>query len=100
VAVGFHDARNDTGVIGSGGRTPYPTTIGILRHLQHRRRGDLGGEHALERRVLERGRGGQRRGLWRLRYRGRARKSSTVWADNWNRDGTNPNGTLHAFDLS
>jgi cell division septation protein DedD len=29
----------------------------------------------------------------------RAGKLYTLWADNANCDGTNPNGTLHAFDL-
>ena len=71
-----------------------------LRLVQHERRRDLGAEHAPERRVLERGGGGRAGGLWRLRWAGRVRRQVlAVWADNANCDGTNADGTLHAFDL-
>jgi len=101
VAVGFHDCRNDNGVPGPGGTNMIPnddaeyfgtfSTDGGVTWAPNRRLsggfsnaaaagngvdyGDYVGQSAL------------------------AGKLYTLWADNANCDGTNPNGTLHAFDL-
>jgi len=101
VAVGFHDCRNDNGVPGPGGTNMIPnddaeyfgtfSTDGGVTWAPNRRLsggfsnaaaagngvdyGDYVGQSAL------------------------AGKLYTAWADNANCDGTNPNGTLSAFDL-
>ncbi len=101
VAVGFHDCRNDNGVPGPGGTNMIPnddaeyfgtyTTDGGATWAPNKRLsggfsnaadaangvdyGDYVGSSAL------------------------AGKLYAMWADNTNCDGTNPNGTLHQFDL-
>src|SRR5438876_1913925 len=101
VAVGFHDCRNDTGVPGPGGTNNIPnddaeyygtfSTDGGLTWAPNRR---LSGGFS---NATDSGNGvdyGDYVGL-----DAHAGKLYTVWADNANCDGTNPNGTLHAFDL-
>src|SRR5438552_12400566 len=101
VAVGFHDCRNDNGVPGPGGTNNIPnddaeyygtfSTDGGLTWAPNRR---LSGGFS---NATDSGNGvdyGDYVGL-----DAHAGKLYTVWADNANCDGTNPNGTLHAFDL-
>ena len=101
VAVGFHDCRNDDGVPGSGGTNNIPnddaeyygtyTTDGGATWAPNTR---LSGGFS---NATASGNGidyGDYVGLSAL-----AGKLYTLWADNANCDGTNPNGTLHAFDL-
>lgn len=101
VAVGFHDCRNDNGVPGPGGTNMIPnddaeyygtfTTDGGATWAPNQR---LSGGFS---NAAASGNGidyGDYVGLSAL-----AGKLYTVWADNANCDGTNPNGTLHAFDL-
>jgi hypothetical protein len=101
VAVGFHDCRNDNGVPGPGGTNNIPnddaeyyatfTTDGGATWAPNRR---LSGGFS---NATASGNGidfGDYVGLSAL-----AGKLYTVWADNANCDGTNPDGTLHAFDL-
>src|SRR5213082_2116098 len=101
VAVGFHDARNDNGVPGPGGTNnipnddaeyfgTYSTDGGATWAPNVRLSGGFSNAFAS-------GNGidfGDYVGLSAL-----AGKLYTVWADNANCDGTNPNGTLSAFDL-
>ena len=101
VAVGFHDCRNDNGVPGSGGTNNIPnddaeyygtfSTDGGATWAPNTR---LSGGFS---NATDSGNGidyGDYVGLSAF-----AGKLYTVWADNANCDGTNPNGTLHAFDL-
>src|SRR5438445_823439 len=101
VAVGFHDCRNDNGVPGPGGTNNIPnddaeyygtfSTDGGLTWAPNTR---LSGGFS---NATASGNGvdyGDYVGL-----DAHAGKLYTVWADNANCDGTNPNGTLHAFDL-
>ena len=101
VAVGFHDCRNDNGVPGPGGTNTIPnddaeyygtfSTDGGLTWAPNTR---LSGGFS---NATDSGNGvdyGDYVGL-----DAHAGKFYTVWADNANCDGTNPNGTLHAFDL-
>src|SRR5712692_3706537 len=101
VAVGFHDCRNDNGVPGPGGTNMIPnddaeyygtfSTDGGVTWAPNRR---LSGGFS---NATASGNGidyGDYVGLTAL-----AGNLYTVWADNANCDGTNPNGTLHAFDL-
>ena len=101
VAVGFHDCRNDNGIPGSGGTNMTPnddaeyygtfTTDGGATWAPNRR---LSGGFS---NAVAAGNGvdfGDYVGLSAF-----AGKLYTLWADNANCDGTNPNGTLHQFDL-
>jgi hypothetical protein len=101
VAVGFHDCRNDNGVPGRGGTNMIPnddaeyygtfTTDGGATWARNVR---LSGGFS---NATASGNGidfGDYVGL-----DARAGKLYTLWADNANCDGTNPNGTLHQFDL-
>src|SRR2546430_14739997 len=101
VAVGFHDCRNDNGVPGPGGTNMIPnddaeyfgtfTTDGGATWAPNVR---LSGGFS---NATASGSGvdyGDYVGL--SAYLG---KLYTTWADNANCDGTNPNGTLHQFDL-
>src|SRR6266487_572133 len=101
VAVGFHDCRNDNGVPGSGGTNMIPnddaeyygtfSTDGGVTWAPNRR---LSGGFS---NAAASGNGidyGDYVGLSAL-----AGKLYTVWADNANCAGTNPDGTLHALDL-
>ncbi len=101
VAVGFHDCRNDNGVPGSGGTNmipnddaeyygTYSTDGGATWAPNTRLSGGFSNAAAAS------------NGIDFGDYVGqsaRAGKLYTVWADNANCDGTNSNGTLHAFDL-
>src|SRR5437870_11061112 len=101
VGVGFHDCRNDNGVPGPGGTNTIPnddaeyygtfsTDGGATWAPNTRLSGGFSNAAAA-------GNGidfGDYVGLSAF-----AGKLYTVWADNANCDGTNPNGTLHAFDL-
>ena len=101
VAVGFHDARNDTGVPGSGGTNTTPnddaeyygtfsTNGGVTWAANTRLSGGFSNAAAAA------------NGVDYGDYVGQAAhggKLYTVWADNANCDGTNSNGTLSAFDL-
>ena len=101
VAVGFHDARNDTGVPGSGGTNTTPnddaeyygtfsTNGGVTWAANTRLSGGFSNAAAAA------------NGVDYGDYVGQAAhagKLYTVWADNSNCDGTNANGTLSAFDL-
>jgi hypothetical protein len=101
VAVGFHDCRNDNGVPGPGGTNNIPnddaeyygtfSTDGGVTWARNMR---LSGGFS---NATDSGNGidyGDYVGLSAL-----AGKLYAVWADNANCDGTNPNGTLHQFDL-
>ncbi len=101
VAVGFHDCRNDNGVPGPGGTNMIPnddaeyygtfSTDGGATWAPNRR---LSGGFS---NAAAAGNGidfGDYVGL-----DARAGKLYAMWADNANCDGTNPNGTLHQFDL-
>jgi hypothetical protein len=101
VAVGFHDCRNDNGIPGSGGTNMIPnddaeyygtfSADGGLTWAPNQR---LSGGFS---NATASGNGidfGDYVGLSAF-----AGKLYTLWADNANCDGTNPNGTLHAFDL-
>ena len=101
VAVGFHDCRNDNGVPGPGGTNMIPnddaeyygtfTTDGGATWAPNQR---LSGGFS---NATASGNGidfGDYVGLSAF-----AGKLYTLWADNANCDGTNPNGTLHQFDL-
>jgi hypothetical protein len=101
VAVGFHDARNDTGVAGSGGTNnianddaeyfgTFSTNGGVTWAPNTRLSGGFSNAAA------------SGSGVDYGDYVGQdayAGKLYTVWADNSNCDGTNANGTLGAFDL-
>ena len=101
VAVGFHDCRNDNGVPGPGGTNMIPnddaeyfgtfTTDGGATWAPNRR---LSGGFSNAAAAANGVDYGDYVGLSAL-----AGKLYTLWADNANCDGTNPNGTLHAFDL-
>jgi cell division septation protein DedD len=101
VAVGFHDCRNDNGVPGPGGTNMIPnddaeyfgtfTTDGGATWASNRRLSGGFSNAAAAANGVDYG-----------DYVGQsafAGKLYTAWADNANCDGTNPNGTLHAFDL-
>src|SRR6188472_3553348 len=101
VAVGFHDCRNDNGVPGPGGTNMIPnddaeyygtfTTDGGATWAPNRR---LSGGFS---NAAASGNGidfGDYVGLSAF-----ASKLYAMWGDNANCDGTNPNGTLHQFDL-
>jgi hypothetical protein len=101
VAVGFHDARNDTGVPGVGGTNAianddseyfgtFSTNGGVTWAPNTRLSGGFSNADAAN------------NGVDYGDYVGQdahAGKLYTVWADNTNCEGTNPNGTLSAFDL-
>ena len=101
VAVGFHDCRNDNGVPGPGGTNMIPnddaeyygtfSTDGGVTWAPNVR---LSGGFSNATDSLNGIDYGDYVGLSAL-----AGKLYTVWADNANCDGTNPNGTLHQFDL-
>jgi len=101
VAVGFHDCRNDNGVPGPGGTNTIPnddaeyygtfSTDGGATWAPNRRL-SVGFSNAAA----------AANGIDFGDYVGldaRAGKLYAMWADNANCDGTNPNGTLHQFDL-
>jgi hypothetical protein len=101
VAIGFHDCRNDTGVPGVGGTNAIPnddaeyfgtfsTNGGVTWAPNTRLSGGFSNATASGNGIDY----GDYVGLSALMG-----KLYTVWADNANCDGTNPNGTLHAFDL-
>ncbi len=101
VAVGFHDCRNDNGVPGSGGTNSIPnddaeyygtysTDGGVTWATNQRLSGGFSNAAAAGNGVDY----GDYVGL-----AAHAGKLYTVWADNANCDGTNLDGTLHAFDL-
>ena len=101
VAVGFHDCRNDNGVPGPGGTNMIPnddaeyygtfsTDGGATWAPNVRLSGGFSNATA------------SGNGIDYGDYVGldaRAGKLYAMWADNANCDGTNPNGTLHQFDL-
>ena len=100
VAVGFHDCRNDNGVPGSGGTNTIPnddaeyfgtysTDGGATWAPNTRLSGGFSNAAAAAAPVDYGDYVGQA---------AHAGKLYTVWADNANCDGTNANGTLHAFD--
>jgi hypothetical protein len=101
VAVGFHDCRNDNGVPGPGGTNMIPnddaeyygtfTTDGGATWAPNRR---LSGGFSNAAAAANGVDFGDYVGL-----DARAGKLYAMWADNANCDGTNPNGTLHQFDL-
>jgi hypothetical protein len=101
VAVGFHDCRNDNGVPGPGGTNTIPnddaeyygtfSTDGGATWAPNRRLSGGFSNAAAAANGIDFG-----------DYVGldaRAGKLYAMWADNANCDGTNPNGTLHQFDL-
>ena len=101
VAVGFHDCRNDTGVPGVGGTNAVPNDDaeyfgtfsingGVTWAPNTRLSGGFSNAAAAAAPVDYGDYVGQDA------YAG---KLYTVWSDNSNCDGTNPNGTLSAFDL-
>ncbi len=101
VAVGFHDCRNDNGVPGPGGTNSIPnddaeyfgtysTDGGVTWAPNVRLSGGFSNAAAAANGIDF----GDYVGL--TAYAG---KLNTLWADNANCDGTNANGTLHAFDL-
>jgi hypothetical protein len=101
VAVGFHDCRNDNGIPGSGGTNMIPNDDAEYYGTFST---DGGATWAPNRRLS----GGfsnatdSANGIDFGDYVGLSAfggKLYTLWADNANCDGTNPNGTLHAFDL-
>ncbi|MEO6458060.1 MAG: S-layer homology domain-containing protein [Chloroflexia bacterium] len=101
VAVGWHDARNDNGVPGVGGTNTIPNDDaeyyasysvdgGLTWAANTRLRGGFSNSAA------------SGNGIDYGDYTGQdayGGKFVAVWADNANCDGTNPNGTLSAFDL-
>ena len=101
VSVGFHDCRNDNGVPGPGGTNmipnddaeyygTYSTDGGVTWAPNVRLSGGFSNAAAAG------------NGVDYGDYVGQdlhAGKFYTMWADNANCDGTNPNGTLSAFDL-
>ena len=101
VAVGFHDCRNDNGVPGPGGTNMIPnddaeyygtfTTDGGATWAPNRR---LSGGFSNAAAAANGVDYGDYVGLSAF-----AGKLYAMWADNANCDGTNPNGTLHQFDL-
>ena len=101
VAVGFHDCRNDNGVPGPGGTNMIPnddaeyygtfTTDGGATWAPNRRLSGGFSNAAAAANGID---FGDYVGLTAF-----AGKLYTLWADNANCDGTNPNGTLHQFDL-
>jgi hypothetical protein len=101
VAVGFHDCRNDNGVPGPGGTNMIPNDDAEYYGTFST---DGGATWAPNRRLS----GGfsnaadAANGIDFGDYVGSsafAGKLYAMWGDNANCDGTNPNGTLHQFDL-
>jgi hypothetical protein len=101
VAAGWHDARNDNGVPGSGGTNSVPnddaeyyasysTNGGVTWAANTRLSGGFSNAAAAGAPVDYGDYEGQ------SAYGG---KFVAVWADNTNCDGSNPDGALHAFDL-
>lgn len=101
VAAGWHDARNDNGVPGSGGTNAIPnddaeyyasysTNGGVTWAANTRLSGGFSNAADAAAPVDYGDYVGQSAsgGVFRA-----------VWADNTNCDGTNPDGALHAFDL-
>ena len=101
VAVGFHDCRNDNGVPGPGGTNTIPnddaeyygtfSTDGGATWAPNRRLSGGFSNAAAAANGID---FGDYVGLSAF-----AGKLYAMWADNANCDGTNPNGTLHQFDL-
>ena len=101
VAVGFHDCRNDNGVPGPGGTNMIPnddaeyygtfSTDGGATWAPNRR---LSGGFSNAADAANGIDFGDYVGLSAF-----AGKLYAMWGDNANCDGTNPNGTLHQFDL-
>src|SRR5204862_7784099 len=101
VAVGFHDCRNDIGVPGVGGTNLIPnddaeyfgtfSTDGGATWAPNMR---LSGGFSNAADAANGIDFGDYVGLSAF-----AGKLYAMWADNANCDGTNPNGTLHQFDL-
>src|SRR5947208_3551187 len=101
VAVGFHDCRNDNGVPGPGGTNMIPnddaeyygtfSTDGGATWAPNRR---LSGGFSNAADAANGIDFGDYVGLSAF-----AGKLYAMWADNANCDGTNPDGTLHQFDL-
>ena len=98
-AASFHDCRNDDGVTGGTNNTPnddaeyyatYSTDGGVTWAPNQRLSGGFSNATASGNGVDY----GDYVGI--DAYAG---KLYAVWADNANCDGSNPNGTLHAFDL-
>src|SRR5947209_9754208 len=98
VAVGFHDCRNDDGVNGTKNIHnddaeyvgTFSSNVGVTWAPNQRLSG--GFSNATD----------SANGIDYGDYVGQsalAGKLYTVWADNTNCEGTNPDGTLHAFDL-
>ena len=100
--MGFHDCRNDNGVPGPGGTNKIPnddaeyygtySTDGGVTWAPNRRLSG-GFSNAAE----------AANGMDFGDYVGQdvlMGKLYAMWADNANCDGTNPNGTLHQFDLT
>jgi hypothetical protein len=101
VAVGFHDCRNDNGVPGPGGTNTIPNDDAEYYGTFTTDGGATWAPNVLLSggfsNATDSGNGidyGDYVGLSAL-----AGKLYTLWADNANCDGTNPDGTLHAFDL-
>ena len=101
MAVSFHDCRNDNGVAGSGGTNATPNDDAEYYGTYS---SDGGATWAPNVKLS----GGfsnaaaAANGVDYGDYVGEAAhggKLYSVWADNANCDGTNPNGTLHQFDL-
>ena len=101
VAVGFHDCRNDNGVPGPGGTNMIPnddaeyygtfSTDGGATWAPNRRLSGGFSNAAAAANGID---FGDYVGLSAF-----AGKLYAMWGDNANCDGTNPNGTLHQFDL-
>ncbi len=101
VAVGFYDARNDNGVAGTGGTNAtanddaeyfgtFSTDGGVTWAPNTRLSGGFSNAAAAD--------NGVDYGDY-VGHAAHAGKLYSLWADNANCDGTNANGTLHAFDL-
>ncbi len=101
VAVGFHDARNDNGTVGTGGTNTtanddaeyfatYSTNGGTTWAANTRISGGWSNAAAAGASTDYGDYEGQM---------AQSGKLYAIWADNSNCDGTNPNGTAHQFDL-
>ncbi len=101
VAIGWHDARNDNGVPGSGGTNNTPNDDSEY----YASFSTNGGVNWAANTMLSGGFSNAAdagNGVDYGDYVGSSAyggKFAAVWADNSNCDGTNADGTLHAFDL-